>query len=89
MKRMKRAASGWREGGGLVLRPRMPGCAGVAVHIVGPSWMVIWQGACVRSVTPTGEMDEHEGKEWHELVVSHDHGETWFAVRMIGEPELE
>jgi hypothetical protein len=51
--------------------------------------MVVWQGAFVRSVTPTGEMDEHEGMEWHELVVSHDHGETWFTVQMIGEPELE
>jgi hypothetical protein len=89
MKRMKTAANGWREGGGLVLRPRMPGRARVSVDIGYPSWMVVWQGAFVRSVTPTGEMDEHEGMEWHELVVSHDHGETWFTVQMIGEPELE
>ena len=88
VKRMRMAASGWRDGGGLALRPKTK-WGGVTAYIREPSWMVVWKGAFVRSVTPLGRVDEYEGKEWHELEVSHDHGETWFTVQVIGEPELE
>lgn len=51
--------------------------------------MVAWEGALIRSVTPTGEIDEDEEVEWYRMEVSHNGGETWFAVTTPGIPEVE